>query len=208
MMLAAGNKLAEAEPLYREALDIRRRALPAGHQDIAGSLVTLASLLREQGKLDEAEQMAREGLEMYRKALPAGHPNTAIAINTLARVLHRRGKYADAEPLYREAVASYQGQFGNNHLDVGMNRLGLGVVLGKMNRLAESETELLEADRVLASAQGASPGARLQCYEALAAVYALHEKSDPGQGYGLKAAQWSATFAASRPPATTQSKVR
>jgi len=36
-----------------------------------------------------------------------------------------------------------------------MNRLGLGQILGQTNRLPEAETELLEAERVLAIAQGA-----------------------------------------------------
>ena len=54
-VLKAQNRLAEAEPLSREALEILRAALPAGHPDIATGLNNLAALLQAQNKLAEAE---------------------------------------------------------------------------------------------------------------------------------------------------------
>src|SRR4029077_1160174 len=135
------------------------------------------------GRLDEAEPLARQGLDAYQKALPAGHPGIAVAQNCVAKILHRQGKFAEAAPLYREAVATYQSRFGKNDVYVGLNRLGLGITLGKMNRFAEAEVELLEADRVLAIAQGVPPNARQQCYEALTAVYALWDTAEPGKGH-------------------------
>src|SRR2546428_9073182 len=44
VLLNARGDSAGAEPLYREALEMRRRALPAGHPDIATSLTGLRSL--------------------------------------------------------------------------------------------------------------------------------------------------------------------
>ena len=65
------GKTNEAEPLYREALDIRRKALPAGHHSTGESVINLALLLESQGKLAEAEPLYREGLGIRRQTLPA-----------------------------------------------------------------------------------------------------------------------------------------
>ena len=53
------GKLAESEPLYYEALAIRRKTLPAGHPEIARSLGLVAWLLKDEGRFAEAEVMAR-----------------------------------------------------------------------------------------------------------------------------------------------------
>jgi tetratricopeptide (TPR) repeat protein len=56
------GRLAEAEPLYKRALEIRERTLPAGHPDIAQSLNNLALLYQAQGRLAEAEPLYKTQL--------------------------------------------------------------------------------------------------------------------------------------------------
>ena len=58
--------MAEAEPLFREALEIWRKALPDGHPNIAITLNNLAMLLQVQNKLAEAEPLLREAAEIIR----------------------------------------------------------------------------------------------------------------------------------------------
>ena len=54
------GRLAEAEPLYREALQVRRQRFGDGHPDTVASM----GLLRlDQGRLKEAEALLRETLE-------------------------------------------------------------------------------------------------------------------------------------------------
>jgi tetratricopeptide (TPR) repeat protein len=65
-LLQAQNKLAEAEPLLREALEINRKALPAGHPDIATTLNNLGELLKLQNKLAEVAPLLREAAEINR----------------------------------------------------------------------------------------------------------------------------------------------
>ena len=47
----------DAEPLYEEALSIRRRVLGVDHPDTADSLNNLAGLYHAQGRYDEAEPL-------------------------------------------------------------------------------------------------------------------------------------------------------
>ena len=56
-LLIAGNELAEAEPLYRDALIIRRKAFGASSTLAANSLADLGRLLEQEGKLEEAKNL-------------------------------------------------------------------------------------------------------------------------------------------------------
>ena len=49
--------IAEAKPLYEEALSIRRRVLGVDHPDLADSLNNLANLYRAQGRYSKAEPL-------------------------------------------------------------------------------------------------------------------------------------------------------
>ena len=57
MLLQQQGKLAEAEPLCRETLQVQRETLGDRHQDTLTSANNLAMLLRDQGKLVEAEPL-------------------------------------------------------------------------------------------------------------------------------------------------------
>jgi hypothetical protein len=127
ILLKNQGKLAEAEPLYREALAGRRRTLGGDHHNTLTSMHNLASLLIMQGKLGEAEPLCREALAGRRRTLGDQHPSTLGFINTLANLLNAQGKQGEAEPLYREALAGRRRALGDEHPDT----------LGSINNLAE-----------------------------------------------------------------------
>src|SRR5437764_460438 len=102
-LLRAG-KTAEAIPLVKRSLELREKALPAGHPNIADTLNNLASLYNAQGRLKEAEPLYKRALEMREKALPAGHPDIASSLNSLAVLYQAQGRLAEAEPLYTRAL--------------------------------------------------------------------------------------------------------
>jgi hypothetical protein len=78
-LLRAQGKFGDAEPLYLEALDGRRRTLGDSHPSTLFSINNLALLLQEQGKLVEAEPLAREALDGFRRTLGDSHPSTRAA---------------------------------------------------------------------------------------------------------------------------------
>src|SRR5205814_1783201 len=98
--LLARGELTEAEPLYREALAMRRRLyhperFPDGHPQLAQSLNNMGYLLRLRWELDKAEPFYRASLAMHQKLYPGerfpdGHPDLAGALNNLAFVLQNR----------------------------------------------------------------------------------------------------------------------
>ena len=69
----------EAEPLFDQALSIRRRVLGADHPDTAISLNNFAALYRAQGRYSEAAQLFNEAVEIMERVLGVEHPNTKVA---------------------------------------------------------------------------------------------------------------------------------
>src|SRR5205807_7974678 len=67
---AEGN-FARAEPMFRQALEIRKKALGETHPDYASSLNDLARLYQLQGDFARAEPLARQSLVITREHLNA-----------------------------------------------------------------------------------------------------------------------------------------
>jgi tetratricopeptide (TPR) repeat protein len=80
------GKYAEAEPLYRRALDITEKALGKDHPSTARSLNNLALLYHSQRKYAEAEPLYQQLLTITEAALGSDHPALATTLNSLAVV--------------------------------------------------------------------------------------------------------------------------
>ena len=97
------GQLTLAEPLYQQALEIRRQVFGECHPDVATSLNNLAVLYRSIGRFQEAVLLYRKSLEVYCR-LPREHFDDFIAtINNLALLYDLMGQYDEAEPLFHQA---------------------------------------------------------------------------------------------------------
>ena len=113
--LSEQGRYSEAEPLYLEALNIRRSQLGAEHPYTATSLNNLAALYRAQGRYAEAEPLYLDALNIRRSQLGAEHPDTAQSLNNLAGLYESQGRYAEAEPLYLQTLVIFMENLGENH---------------------------------------------------------------------------------------------
>lgn len=139
------NKLAEAESLHREALEIRRVAFPANHPAITLSMNNLASLLQAQRKFAEAEKFYLEVLGIDRDHLPNAHPDIALHLNNLASLRLDQKRFGEAEPLFREALGISRVALPAGHPRTAMLLNNLALVLQLQNKLAEAEQLYFEA---------------------------------------------------------------
>ncbi|CAL1136673.1 unnamed protein product, partial [Cladocopium goreaui] len=145
LLLYAQGHLAEAEPLFRKALEKSKAKLGEDHPDTLNSINNLAAVLDDQGHLAEAEPLYREALEKRKAQLGEDHPDTLNSINNLAAVLDAQGHLAEAEPLYREALEKRQAKLGEDHPDTLNSLNNLAAVLKAQGHLAEAEPFLREA---------------------------------------------------------------
>jgi CHAT domain-containing protein/tetratricopeptide (TPR) repeat protein len=109
------GEYAQAKPLYRQALEIRKQALGERHPDYAHSLSNLAVLYKDQGEYAQAEPLFRQALEITKQVLGERHPNYASSLNNLASLYDSQGEYTKAEPLYCQARDLIKQALGERH---------------------------------------------------------------------------------------------
>ena len=81
------HKHAEAEPLYRQALEITRKVQGEQNPVFLDGLNSLSSLLRATGRPAEAEPLLRQAVELARRLHGEDHSDFLQALNNLAGVL-------------------------------------------------------------------------------------------------------------------------
>jgi serine/threonine-protein kinase len=100
----AGRSIEKAGEFWREALEIRRAALPADHPDLAASIADVAGYHYERRELARARDLYREALAVFRKPEDRRHPLNLKIRSDLAGVLGVLGSNDEAEALQREAI--------------------------------------------------------------------------------------------------------
>ncbi len=129
-----------AEPLFREAETIDRRAGRDGDDPVwASTLTGLGTITWRQTDLDATERLWREALEIRRRVLGNDHPDTMTSVNNLASILVDRGDLAGAEPLFLEALETNERILGSEHVEIAVNLNNLGYVRLTAGRFAEAE---------------------------------------------------------------------
>ncbi len=145
LLLQSQGKLAEAEPLYREALAGYRAQLGDLNAETLTVIDNLALVSYARGKLPDAEGLLREALAGRRKTLGDADPVTLGSVNNLASVLQDEGKLAEAEPLYRESLAGCRAKLGDRHPDTLTGMDNLASLLQAQGKHAEAEPLFREA---------------------------------------------------------------
>ena len=152
--LQAQGRVAEAEALYREALEIDRKTIGEAHPDYAIRLNNLAGVVEDQGRYAEAETLYREALEIGRKTIGEAHPDYGTRLNNLAGVVKVRGRYAEAEGLYREALEIGRKTIGEAHPDYAIRLNNLAGVVASQEQFAEAEALYWQALEITRDALG------------------------------------------------------
>jgi len=123
-VLHAGGHLDEAEALCGQALEMTRRLL--GEQPrTAAQMLTLGSVMIDQGRADDAEPLLRRALAMDRATLPPGHWRIADAESVLGACLTELGRYREAEELLLGSypVLRSETPAGSRHVRAARSRL-------------------------------------------------------------------------------------
>ncbi|WP_445253324.1 tetratricopeptide repeat protein [Nodularia sp. LEGE 04288] len=135
----------QAEPLYLQALELRKRLLGDNHPLVASSLNNLALLYNSQGRYDQAEPLYLQALELRKRLLGDNHPDVATSLNNLASLYKSQGRYDQAEPLFLQALELNKRLLGDNHPDVATSLIGLALLYDSKGRYDQAETLYLQS---------------------------------------------------------------
>ncbi|NEQ48649.1 MAG: tetratricopeptide repeat protein, partial [Leptolyngbya sp. SIO3F4] len=133
------GRYGKAEPLYEQALEMRKRLLGDNHPDVAASLNNLARLYTNQGRDGEAEPLYQRALAMNKRLLGETHPAIAVSLNNLAGLYTSQERYGEAEPLYQQALAMNKRLLGEIHPAIAVNLNNLAGLYTSQGRYGESE---------------------------------------------------------------------
>ena len=102
---ASSIRIGPARPsrVLRESLELRRRALPAGHWLIASSEGVLGDCLAKRGRFAEAETLLLRSLEQLAGSMGEDHERAVEARRRLGRPLRGVGQTLEGRPLPRQA---------------------------------------------------------------------------------------------------------
>ena len=181
-LLQRTNRLGEAEPLMRHALEIDKAALGEQHPTVAIGLNNLAALLLETNRLGEAEPLMRRALEIDKAALGEQHPTVAIRLNNLAILLQRTNRLGEAEPLMRRALEIDKAALGEQHPTVATDLNNLAILLQRTNRPGEAEPlmrQALEIDVAAFGEQHPTVATRLNNLAMLLRATHRNEEAEP-----------------------------
>jgi tetratricopeptide (TPR) repeat protein len=145
--LTVQGKHAEAEQIFGEVLNVKRRVLGNEHPDTLMVRSNLAVCLGYQKKHAEAEKIYREVLATTRRIFGEEHPHTLRCAGNLASSLSSQGKHAEAERSEREVLGVRRRVLGEKHPDTLGTASNLALSLARQGNLAEAE-EILQATLV------------------------------------------------------------
>src|SRR5207245_11369421 len=89
--LRARAQNAQAEPLFKKALEIREQVLGAKDADTASTLHDLAWLYLDQGRYKEAEPLYQRAFNIRKQVLGTKDPDTAYSLQCLTRLYSSHG---------------------------------------------------------------------------------------------------------------------
>ena len=134
------RKPADALPLARQAVALRRRLLGDNHALTASSLDWLGFLLTTQKDFSAARKTYKQALAIRQKVLGDDHPSTAQSLDSLARVFFTQRDYARAKSYHEQALALRKRVLGVEHADTARSLAGLGSTLSRLGNLPAAQT--------------------------------------------------------------------
>jgi tetratricopeptide (TPR) repeat protein len=150
---------AEAEQLYRRALEIRERVQGPNHADVAMVLNNLAALEAAQGHYDAAQPLLERALAIRQTALGEDNVLTAESLSNLALLHAAKGDATAAEPLYQRALSILEKTNTPRPGDVARVLDNYAALLHETGR--DADADALEARaRVMRAAGGGQPASR------------------------------------------------
>jgi tetratricopeptide (TPR) repeat protein len=139
---------AHAEPMLREALDIRRSILTRDDPELIESLDQLATLQRSRGDFQAAAGNFLDALNRAETHFGKDATETARYVDDYAADIDDLGKRQDALALYRRALDIREKNLGPDDAEVATTLINLGTHLDESGHYADARVMLERALKI------------------------------------------------------------
>lgn len=171
----------QAQSLFTNAIEIRKRVLGPEHPDTLRSMHGLARPLREQGKYADAEKTEREALNIERRVLGNDSPDTMSSADELAIILDNEARYPEAEKLARESLDTDRRILGDDDYRTQWARVHLAYIFTDEGRLPDAEALLREAVDARQRTLGPDEPDTLSAMDGYATTLAMEHHNDEAE---------------------------
>jgi tetratricopeptide (TPR) repeat protein len=137
--LLSDGRYEEAEELFNEVMDAKKRVLSDEHPDTLTSISNLASTYWNQGRWKEAEELQVQVIEMSKRMLSDEHPHTLTNIANLAATYRDQGRWKEAEELFNEVIKTSKRVLTDKHPDMLISMANLASTYWNQGRWKEAE---------------------------------------------------------------------
>ncbi len=145
--------------LRREALELRRAALPEADSRISSSLNNVATTLAYLGRVDEAVDLHEEVLTRRRAQFDGDHPSVAASLHNLGVLYADLERFDESAARFQEALDMRRRVLGPRAGDVAMTLASWGQVwMDRRDRCDRALPLFAEAADVWAEALGPNHG--------------------------------------------------
>jgi serine/threonine protein kinase len=128
-----------AEPLLKQAVEIRRSVLGPEHPDTLASTGRLARIIQSEGRYAEAAKLEREVVSVEERVLGPDHRTTLAEESSLAWTLVDEGHPEEAEKLCQPTLERQRRVLGIDDPDTLESMRRLAWILAAEGRYAEAE---------------------------------------------------------------------
>ncbi len=168
-----------AEPLQREALEIRLRRHGPRDERVATAQSSLGRVLHARGRLAEAEALLSEALATRLKLHGDDHEHAALTRKDLAAVFLAAGRHADGEELLALALPVLREKRPAGSLEVADAESLWGAYLTEEGRYQEAEPWLLESYRRIERLRGENAVYTRNAHRRLVDLYRRQDRPLP-----------------------------
>lgn len=154
LMARERGSFANAELIYKRAIEIGETAFGPNHRYIALGLQPFAELYQREEKYDQAEKLLDRALKITESATSPDSPDTGHALVALAQCYVDEGKYSAAEPLCKRAWTALEQTFGPNHVSSAEVLVVMAQVKEQTGNYAKAEQLLQQALKLRREAFG------------------------------------------------------
>ncbi|HEX4878153.1 MAG TPA: tetratricopeptide repeat protein [Chitinophagaceae bacterium] len=176
------SQYAMAEPLYIQALEIRKKIFGENHPDYAQSLNNLAVLYSKTGKYEKVEPLYLKAKEIWKKTLGEKSKDYLICLNNLGSLYNTFGQFNKAESYYIQSKELRKIVFGENSPEYATSLNNLAYLYDNMGNYTKAEPLFIEAISIRKKVQGSEHPDYATCLNNLGSLYNSMGKYKKAEG--------------------------